>query len=161
MQTNERTQLRTERVNIAWAPEEGRDLASYVFLLGRLLFGGFFLYSGIMHVINFGMLSGVAANAGVPLAEIGVALSVVFLVVGGASILLGFKPHLFAWWPILFLLPAVFYMHAFWTLGDPQQVQIQTAFFLRNIALTGALLMIASIPRWPLSVGRGSMGRGR
>ena len=149
-----RTPTRKEHFHVTWAPEGRRKLDGYVALLGRILFGGYFLYSGIMHVIRFDALSQAAANNGVPLAELGVAASVILLVVGGLSILLGFKPRLLAWWPILFLVPAAFFMHDFWTQTEAQAVQLQTAMFLRNIALTGALLIIATIPRWPLSLGR-------
>lgn len=62
------------------------------FLIGRMLFGGFFLYSGINHLRNHESMVPHAGAKGVPAPETAVALSAVPLIVGGTSLLLGVKP---------------------------------------------------------------------
>ena len=41
----------------------------YLFLLGRILYGGFFLLGGINHFMHLGMMSGYSASKGVPAAK--------------------------------------------------------------------------------------------
>ena len=58
------------------------------FVLGRLLFGGFFLYNGINHILNRKTLSQYAGSKKVPVPHVAVTGSGVALILGGASILL-------------------------------------------------------------------------
>ena len=64
------------------------------FLIGRILFGGFFLYSGIDHLRNYKSMAPYAESKGVSVPKAAVALSGVPLIVGGTSLLLGMKPKL-------------------------------------------------------------------
>src|SRR5258708_37421114 len=61
------------------------------FLIGRLVFGGFFLYNGINHLKERKSLAQYAQTKNVPLADAAVAATGVVLIAGGASILLGVK----------------------------------------------------------------------
>ena len=72
---------------------EGLDMKA-PFLVGRLLFAGFFINSGISHLQKSKELAEYARAKGVPAPELAVALSAVPLLAGGASILLGVKPKL-------------------------------------------------------------------
>ena len=38
----------------------------YLFLLGRILYGGFFVLGGLNHFMHLGMMSGFVASKGVP-----------------------------------------------------------------------------------------------
>src|SRR5690348_17107408 len=62
------------------------------FLLGRLVFGGFFLYSGIHHFVDRKMLAQYAAAKKVPVPDVAVMASGAMMIMGGASILSGVKP---------------------------------------------------------------------
>src|SRR5581483_12150718 len=64
------------------------------FLIGRILFGGFFLYNGINHFKNRGQMAQYAASKGVPQADAAVAATGALLVFGGASIITGILPKL-------------------------------------------------------------------
>ncbi len=123
------------------------------FLLGRLIFGGFFLYNGINHFRNRKMMAQYAASKGVPLAEAAVVGSGVALTVGGASILAGVKPK----WGSLALLG--FFagvspiMHNFWTQQDPQQRQNEMIHFAKNMAMAGAALALLGVEEpWEASI---------
>src|SRR5438094_701956 len=63
-------------------------------LLGRLLFGGFFLYSGINHFLSTQQMAGYAAAHGVPQAPIMVMLAGALIIAGGVLIILGALPRL-------------------------------------------------------------------
>ena len=113
-----------------------------VFLLGRLLFGMFFVLAGWSHFRSTDMLARGAASAGIPLPKVGVLASGVLLIAGGLSVILGAWVRLGAIAVMLFLVPAAFTMHRFWSFSDPAQRHAQLLNFQRNIALTGAALIL-------------------
>ena len=122
-------------------------------LIGRILFGGFFIASGINHFTNAGMMSGYAGSKGVPAPYLATVGTGVMLVLGGISVVLGFLPVLGLLLLILFLLPTSFLMHNFWTIQDPQQRAAEQINFLKNIALTGAALaLMYGAATWPLTL---------
>ena len=63
------------------------------FLLGRLAFGGFFLYNGINHLRNRKALAQYAGAKNIPAADIAVPATGALLLFGAASLLLGIKPR--------------------------------------------------------------------
>src|SRR3954468_21464773 len=62
------------------------------FLLGRLIFGGYFIVSGINHFKSKGQMTQYTAAKNVPQPEVAVSATGAALIAGGASILLGIKP---------------------------------------------------------------------
>jgi uncharacterized membrane protein YphA (DoxX/SURF4 family) len=128
-------------------------LFSYLALVGRILYGGFFIMSGIHHFTAFGMLSGYAASKGLPAAPFFIALAGLMILAGGLSILLGYKPRWGALLIVLFLIPVSFTMHNYWAETGPQ-AQMDNVNFMKNMALAGAAVMLMAIPRWPLSLER-------
>lgn len=121
-------------------------------LIGRILFGGFFIISGINHFLELEGMTGYAASKGVPMANLAVIVSGLLILVGGAMVLIGWKVKWGALLIVLFLVPVSLMMHDFWAIEDPQEAQTQMSNFMKNFALVGASLMIASIPWWPLAV---------
>ena len=114
-----------------------------VFLIGRILFGLLFVQSGLSaHLI--GRRQGVeyARMYNVPLPELGVPLTGVMAVVGGAMIVLGVWGDLGALLIAAFLLLITPLMHAFWREKDAQQRLLQMVNFNKNFALLGAALTI-------------------
>lgn len=122
---------------------------SAVVLLGRLLFVAIFLMSGPEHFSK--QTIGYAASQGVPLASIAVPLSGVLALVGGLSILLGYRAKLGAWLIILFLIPVTLMLHNFWVVKDPTMAQMQMVMFMKNVSMLGAALLITQFGAGPLS----------
>jgi putative oxidoreductase len=123
------------------------------FLLGRLVFGGFFLYSGIHHFVDRKMLAQYAAAKKVPLPDVAVMASGAMMVMGGASILSGVKPK----WGTLaimgFLAGVSPMIHDFWSHQDPNQRQAEMVNFTKNLALLGGALALMGVEEpWPVSV---------
>ena len=123
-----------------------------LFLLGRVVFGAYFLYNGINHFTKVNMMTAYATGKNVPSPKVAVYLTGLLLFLGGAGIILGISPV----WAILcilvFLIPTTFIMHQFWKETDPALRMMQMTNFLKNIALIGALLMMLSLPaQWPFS----------
>lgn len=123
-----------------------------VFLIGRIVFGGFFLYNGINHFKQKQGLAQYADSKDVPYPDVAVTASGVALAVGGASVILGVKPQLGTLAILGFLAIASPTMHDFWSADDPQQKQNEMIHFSKNMALLGAALALAGIDEWPLSI---------
>ena len=123
------------------------------FLLGRLLFGGYFLYNGINHFRQTESLAQYAASKGVPQPKVAVLGTGGAMLLGGASILLGVKPKLGAAALIGFLLGVSPLMHDFWKAEDPQQRMNDEINFFKNLALAGGAVALAGVEEpWPVSV---------
>ncbi len=121
----------------------------YLVLLGRILYSAIFIMSGPGH-FTAGTI-GYAASKGVPMASFLVPVSGVMAIVGGLSILLGFKAKWGAWLIVIFLLPVSFMIHNFWAV-DPAHAMMDQVNFMKNMSMLGAALMIAYFGSGPLSV---------
>jgi uncharacterized membrane protein YphA (DoxX/SURF4 family) len=110
------------------------------YLLGRILFGGYFLYNGINHFKQRQALSQYAGSKKVPSPDVAVALSGALLLAGGGSLLLGVKPKYGALAIVAFLAAASPVMHDFWRAEDPTQRMNDQINFTKNMALLGAAL---------------------
>src|SRR4051812_22114654 len=107
----------------------GRQLASGLvvrrqsmrgfFLVGRALFGGFFIYSGINHLRHSESMAPYAEAKGIPAAHAAVSGTGAMLVAGGASVAAGLKPRQGLATLIAFLVPTTLKMHRFWEESDP------------------------------------------
>jgi putative oxidoreductase len=123
------------------------------FLLGRLVFGGFFLYNGINHFRQRKMLAQYAGAKKVPLPDVAVTVSGAAMLIGGASILLGIKPKLGAAAIAGFLVGVSPVMHDFWRVEDPNQRMQEMVNFSKNLALLGAALALMGVEEpWPVSL---------
>jgi len=126
----------------------------FLLLVGRIIFGGFFIMSGINHFTNAGMMSGYAKSKNVPAPYLAVVGTGVMLVLGGLSVLLGLFPVLGLILLIVFLVPTSVLIHDFWTVQDPQARAAEQVNFLKNLALTGAALaLMYGASDWPLALG--------
>jgi putative oxidoreductase len=125
----------------------------FIFLIGRLLLGGFFINSGYKHFKHINMMAGYSQSKGIPAPKAAVAFTGLLLLLGGLSILLGVYPTIGAIALVIFFTPVTYLMHAFWKVVDPQARMGETVNFSKNVALLGATLMLLSIPQpWPLSL---------
>ncbi|MEK7180438.1 MAG: DoxX family protein [Patescibacteria group bacterium] len=113
------------------------------FIVGRLLFGGYFFMMGLNHFFKHKMLSGYAKSKGVPFPEIAVAGSGLLIFLGGLGTALGMFPQVSAVLISIFLLFVTPKMHAFWKETDPNMKMMEMVQFMKNTALFGASLMIA------------------
>lgn len=125
----------------------------YLFLAGRVLYGGFFLLAGIDHFRRVDMMTPYAASKGIPAPRLGVLGSGLLIVLGGLSVLLGVRPTWGVLLLTLFLLPTSFLMHNYWAATDPSVRQLDATNFKKNVALLGAAWMLLLVPQpWPLSL---------
>jgi len=118
--------------------------------VGRALFAAIFVSAGIGH---FGADSiAYAAQAGVPFANVLVPASGVLSLLGGLSILLGYRARLGALALIAFLVPVTLAMHPFWSVTDPMMQQMHQVMFFKNLGLLGGALLIGHFGSGPYSL---------
>jgi putative oxidoreductase len=124
-----------------------------LFILGRTLFGGYFLYNGINHLAQTGSMSQYAAAKGVPQPSAAVRATGAMMIAGGSSIVAGVSPRQGLATIIAFLVPTTLTMHRFWDVDDPNQRMAEMINFTKNIALVGAALTMMQIAEpWPASI---------
>jgi putative oxidoreductase len=88
----------------------------------------------------------------VPWANILVPIAGVLALLGGLSVLLGFKARWGAWLLVFFLVPVSVMMHAFWAVKDPTMAQMQLVNFMKNITMLGGALLVVYFGAGPVSV---------
>ena len=123
----------------------------YSVLAGRILFSLLFLFSAPGHFNEHTIAF--AASQGVPFASVLVPFSGVIELVGGLSIMFGYRAKAGAWLLVIFLIPVTLMLHQFWAVTDPLTRQMEIASFLKNISLTGAALMITHFGSGGFSIG--------
>lgn len=125
----------------------------YLFLLGRVLLGGYFVMNGIGHFKNLGGMTGYAQSKMVPMPKQAVMLTGLMLLLGGLGILLGVYVGYSIYLLILFLLAVSFKMHKYWKEDEQMSRMGEQINFMKNLALLGALIMLLYIPTpWLMSL---------
>ncbi len=117
-------------------------LVEFLNWLGQVVLGLYFLMLGLRRVMKKEEITKKVSEKKVPSPKVVVMASAVLLVVGGVGIIF----NSFINWAVLavaaFLLPAALKMHDFWNVKENEEKTKQMGNFARNIALTGALLML-------------------
>jgi putative oxidoreductase len=126
-------------------------MKSFATVLGRAALALIFLFAGVS---KLGALAGTAAfmgAKGMPFPGFFLAGAIAVEVLGGLSLLLGYRARAGALALALFLVPATLIFHAFW--GIPAaEVQVQQIMFMKNLAIIGALLFVAANGAGPASI---------
>ena len=112
-----------------------------------MIFGGYFLYSGIHHFQESETMAQYTRSKGVPAPELAVKATGAALIFGGASVLLGVKREWGAAAIVSFLAGVTPLMHDFWKQEDPQQRQNEIINFGKNVALLGASLALMGLEK--------------
>ena len=113
-----------------------------LFLIGRILFGVLFVYSGFGHFAAGEAMQGYARQQGAPAPALTVPLTGAVILVSGLAVILGVFADLAALLIAGFLFLTAFIMHAFWKVQDPQARQMEQIQFSKDLALAGAALVL-------------------
>ncbi|MDJ0511246.1 MAG: DoxX family protein [Crocosphaera sp.] len=109
---------------------------SYVSLIARIFLSAIFIKSGVSKLMSTAGTHAYMASKGLPLTWVLLIATILVLIVGGISVLLGYKSRIGAFLLIGFLIPATLIFHG----SFPQE---EIAFF-KNLGLMGGLLMIVA-----------------
>ncbi|MGL4500648.1 MAG: DoxX family protein [Planktothrix sp.] len=118
----------------------------FIPLIGRTFLATIFIHAAINKIFDFAPTQTMMTEKGLPLAGILLGGTIVFQILGGLSLVLGYKTRLGAWLLILFLIPATVIFHNFW------DVPSEKIAFLKNLSIMGGLLMITYFGAGPVSV---------
>jgi putative oxidoreductase len=131
----------------------GSRIGTLPLLLGRAIFGGFFLYNGINHFRNRQMMTEYARAKKVPAADLAIIVSGAMIAAGGLSLVTGIRPKVGVSLISGFLLGVTPIMHAFWQHEDPQQKMNEMIHFSKNAAMLGGAMLAAAVPEpWPVAI---------
>lgn len=121
----------------------------FITLLGRICFAAIFIVKSLEHFSKTAIDQ--ASTAGVPAAAFLVPLAGIVAILGGLSILFGYKARLGAILLILFLIPTTFFMHQFWGQTTTFAQSMHSLCFWKNLALFGTCLMLLNFGAGPWS----------
>lgn len=110
--------------------------------LGRFLLTTIFLAAAFNKITNFSGVQAYMASKGMPLTAFFLAGATVFLVVGGLSVILGYRARIGALMLIIFLIPTTLIFHNFWA-APAEQAQTKMLNFTKNLGLLGRLILVA------------------
>jgi putative oxidoreductase len=111
-------------------------------ILGRFLLALIFVISGFGKIVHFADTATMMAGAGIPLAKVALVFTILIELGGGLLLITGFYVRYAALIMALFMVPVTLVFHKFWGLPNPEH-DMQLAHFIKNIAITGGLLVAA------------------
>jgi putative oxidoreductase len=123
------------------ADSRGTQFADWADLLGRIVLGAFFLLSGWDKIVNTANNVGYMNAYHVPMAEILIWPTVLFELVAGVMLIVGWKAHWAALALAGFTMLVALIFHNFWAV-PADQVQNQMIHFMKNVAIFGGLLHV-------------------
>lgn len=127
-----------------------RMVDQYGPLVARILLAAIFLMSGWNKITGFEGTVGFVGTV-LPMATFFALAAIVLEVVGGLSVLLGYRAEIGAALLILFTVPATILFHNFWAM-PPEQMQMQMLMFMKNLGILAGLIMVMSFGSGPMSM---------
>ena len=115
----------------------------YIPLAARVCLCLIFLKAGISHILGYSGTVEMMAGQGLPIPDVLLIFTIAFQILGGLSLLLGYKVAIGSILLILFLIPATLVFH------NPAS---DINGFLKNIGLIGGLLMVIYAGAGALSI---------
>lgn len=116
------------------------------FLIGRIIFALYWLNVAYGHIVKSAGLIGYSQAKGVKSPKLAVIGSGILALLGGLSILTGWKAYYGIVLLVIFLLGVSFKIHPYWKESDPMAKMGDRVNFMKNMALVGALLVMFAIP---------------
>jgi putative oxidoreductase len=108
-------------------------------VIGRIAIGAIFVISALGKLTNWQGTLSYAGTKGVSATLLAIATALELL--GGLSVILGFKARWGALALLIFLVPVTLVFHNFWAVA-PEQQQAQLVNFLKNLSILGGILIV-------------------
>lgn len=123
-------------------------------LLARIFIAALFLVAGARKLLTYAATAGYFAKLGFPAPE---ALAVVAIAIelgAGLMLLAGWRTRWAAWLLVVFVVIATAMAHRFWQV-EPAQFANQLNHFLKNIAIMGGLIFVATFGPGRMALDKG------
>jgi putative oxidoreductase len=111
-------------------------------LVGRILLAVIFIMSGFGKITGFEGTAGYIASKGLPMAQLVTVLTIAVELGGGILLAIGYKARWAGLALAVFTLLAALIFHNFWAVADAAEKMNQQIHFLKNLAITGGMLMV-------------------
>ena len=137
--------------------------------LGRFMIATIFLVSALGNkIVRFNAVAELMASKGMPQTPVlGVPAhklllvgAIVFLILGGLSVAVGYKARVGSLMLLIFLAAATFFFHDFWN-AEAEQQPTEMIQFLKNLSLAGTMLFLIANGAGPGSLDRRQAGKQR
>lgn len=114
--------------------------------LGRLFISFTFLWTSYEKIKNWKRTTDYMKGKNVPKVEIIQPVSIALQILGSIMVLTGLYARLGSVFLLIYLVPATLWLHRYWTLQEQsQERKIEQMFFMKDLAITGALLLILAM----------------
>lgn len=111
-------------------------------LIARAFLAFIFLYEAYDSIHYFKATKEMMTSYGITWQQDILLLGVItFLVVGGALVLTGYRTGLGVFMLLAYWIPVTFIVHSWWEYPEPE-ARLQAIMFMKNVAITGGLLML-------------------
>lgn len=123
-------------------------------LIGRIFLAFLFLYEAYDSIFYFKETQAKMTQYGLTWNQDLLLIGAIFLLLlGGTLVLIGYRTSFGAFLLLMYWVPLTFIIHSFWNDPEPYR-RLQAILFMKNIAITGGLLMV-----WVNGSGRYSIKR--
>jgi len=122
-----------------------------VLLASRVMLAAVFVVFGIRKAMAVAGTAKYFATLGLPMADVLVWLVILIEIGGGLLLILGWRTRLVAWILAAFVVCATLAAHRFWEFEGAQYVP-QLSNFMKNLAITGGLMLVGACGPGRLSV---------
>jgi len=117
-------------------------MKAFIDLLGRMLLSVIFFFEAYDSIRYFEATKQTMTDYGITwrqdLLLVG---AIAVLILGATLILIGYRPALGVSLLLLYWVPVLFIVHAFWN-APPDELRQSSIYFMKDIAITGGLLMV-------------------
>ena len=111
-------------------------------LIGRILISFIFLYEAYDSIFYFNETKAAMSAYGIENHQNFLLYGAIFLLVlGGISVLTGYRSGLGAFMLAVYWIPVTFIVHSYWN-DPPDQQRMQAILFMKNLAILGGLLIV-------------------
>lgn len=131
-------------------------MSNLLIFVGRVLMSALFLLGAYWHVTNWETALAKTASTGVFRPDLILVFATVLLVLGGVSLLLGYKTRVGAVLLIVEIIMTALIFHPFWNATDADRTLVLLQ-FLNRTALCGGLLVLISAGPGSISIDRNSL----
>src|SRR5262245_55995113 len=126
----------------------GGAMNNLAVLAGRILIALIFLLSGIEKITGYSMTLGYMTKAGLPFPQVLLVASVIVEIGCALALIIGWKTRLGAIGLVIWMIPVTLIFH------NPAAGQEAMIHFMKNLAITGGLLVLFASGPGPWSLGR-------
>lgn len=119
------------------------DRQPTLLLLARLFIAALFVVAGARKLLTYAATAGYFAKLGFPAPDVAAVVAIAIEIGAGLMLLAGWRTRWAAWLLVAFVVVATAMAHRFWQV-EPAQFANQLNHFLKNMAVIGGLIFVAT-----------------